>query len=99
MAFYIIKFISKPVGFEINLSFKLVETNMESGGNCNKVIEDVRLYGFKFRPDLVSEKEIDLNRKTEFGLLPLGNDEIEVLGDNWMTPQIPLNISPINLRI
>ena len=52
------------------------------------MVEDIGLNLFIFVPYLVRQEEIYFYRQSELGRLPLGYDQVEILGHNRVTAEI-----------
>ncbi len=63
------------------------------------MVEDVGLFLFIYRPCLVLEEEIDLDREAVRGDFLLGDDHVKALVHIGAAPQVMLDIRPIQLYI
>ena len=76
---------------------KLIKFQSELRNHCKQVIKDVGLVSFILIPHLVSQEEIDFYRQTELSLLALGYDQVKVLCNKGMRPQISFNVLSVQL--
>ena len=78
-------------------SGELVEAEAKFRSHGQKMVEDVGLDGLELIPDLIGQKEIYLDRKSELAWLPLGYYEIEVLSHHRVPRQVQTYICSVKL--
>lgn len=75
----------------------MVEAEAKFRGHGQKMVEDVGLDGLELIPDLIGQKEIYLDRKSELAWLPLRYYEVEVLSHHRVPRQVQTYIYTVKL--